>query len=114
MGEFARRVVGFAAAADLASHLVLALPPSHRFTIVRWISGAHSGAGGAGMTEHLGTSSEHHGRVKEVSQSVASGLEQALNAVLEEQANGSPTAGEHRRRHRARGARTYHAPAITA
>jgi hypothetical protein len=42
------------------------------------------------MTEHLGTSSEHHGRVKEVSQSVASGLEQALNVVLEEeQANGA-------------------------
>ena len=42
------------------------------------------------MTEHLGTSSEHHVRVRVVSHSVASGLEQVLNAVLEEeQANGA-------------------------
>jgi hypothetical protein len=42
------------------------------------------------MTEHIGTSSEQHVRVRVVSHGVASGLEQAINAVLEEeQASGA-------------------------
>ena len=46
------------------------------------------------MTEHFGTSSEQHVRVRVVSHSVASGLEQAINAVLEEeQASGAEVIG---------------------
>ena len=42
------------------------------------------------MTEHFGTSTANHVRVRVVSHSVAPGLEQTLNAVLEEeQANGA-------------------------
>jgi ACT domain-containing protein len=42
------------------------------------------------MTEQFGGSSQHHVRVRVVSHSVASGLEQTINAVLEEeQASGA-------------------------